>query len=189
MTNFELYTALAPLVNDYYVNTKGEKSELLFAQWLVNQHKKAMPSTQTSYNIDSEIAMRIGLMYRFAKLYTKIALEDLPIQNIDEFTYMAYLLEHNQASKSAIIDHMVHEKSTGTEVLKRLLQIGFIKEKINKADKRSKLVMLTDKGTKALMQVFPAMQIVSTQVTANLSIKQKEVLLQTLIQLEEAHRQ
>ncbi len=186
MQSIELYMQIGVELQEYY-NTTPESLDMLgFAQWFI---KKSKPSSTTiPSNTDSRIVSLIGILYRFAKIHSKAAMENAVIQNLDEFTYLAYILENKHCTKSEIIFYMLQEKSTGTEILKRLLLAGLIKEQVDYKDKRSKRLALTAKGEKALFAMFPIMHQVSNTVVAYITEEEKQIMHKLLVKLEEGHR-
>jgi MarR family transcriptional regulator, lower aerobic nicotinate degradation pathway regulator len=139
--------------------------------------------------INNQIASGIGLLNRFAKWYAKHSFENSLIQSIDEFTYLATLQHIPTISKTELIDLMVHEKSTGTEIIKRLITNKLIAQKLSAVDKRSKLVSITPKGQKVVQQLYPALESVSNKVVGNLSNTEKKVIKNLIEKLESFHRE
>jgi DNA-binding MarR family transcriptional regulator len=144
--------------------------------------------SKNDIRINSRIASGVGLLYRFTKLYAKYSFENSVIQSIDEFTYLVSLLYNPTLSKSELIDKMVQEKSTGTEIIKRLLKNKLITEIISKEDKRRKLVSITAIGKKELDQLFPILENISNKVVGDLTNTEKKVLDTMIEKLENYHR-
>jgi len=80
------------------------------------------------------------------------------------------------------------EKSSGNEVLKRLLKQGLIQETPHPEDRRSKLVMLTDAGRAAFQSVQTGIERLSDVVVADLSEDEKASLLHLLTKLHHFHK-
>lgn len=72
------------------------------------------------------LGQHVTYLYRFSKYYTKYALADSPLQSIDEFVFLADLLGRPGLSKAELTDSHIHERSTGIEIITRLLRRGFI---------------------------------------------------------------
>ncbi|MFZ6001727.1 MAG: MarR family winged helix-turn-helix transcriptional regulator [Bacteroidota bacterium] len=117
----------------------------------------------------SDISILITLMFRYAKVYIKKALQDSPIQTADEFAFLITLISHGSLTKTELITKQVMEKTSGVEVIKRLVSQEMITEFANDADKRSVRVSLTEKGKRELMKVLPEMAKVSRIVVGNLT--------------------
>lgn len=137
---------------------------------------------------DSAIGILLGMLNKYAKHYSKIALENLPLNTIDEFGYLAHLSTHQKITKTELILRSLDGKTTGTDIIRRLVNQGLAKEIINPKDKRSKLLQITEKGKKIIYQAYVKMGAVSVKVTGNLNKTEKKQLLQILSKLELFHK-
>ena len=87
---------------------------------------------------ETDISILIVLMFRYAKGYIKKALKDSPIKTADEFSFLITLLTYESLSKSELIQKQVMEKTSGTEIINRLLKMGLITQFSDETDKRTK---------------------------------------------------
>jgi DNA-binding MarR family transcriptional regulator len=90
-------------------------------------------------------------------------------------------------TKTELIAKNIHEKSTGIQIINRLLKSGHIAEDINQKDKRSKKITITSKGIKALDEVMVRIREASRIVTGDLTEKEKSELIVLLQKLEHFH--
>lgn len=118
---------------------------------------------------NSDISILITLMFRYAKSYIKKALQGSTIQTADEFAFLITLITFDSLTKTELITQHVMEKTSGVEVIKRLLSQGMIREFADETDKRSVRVAITDKGKMELFRVLPEMGKVSKIVVGNLT--------------------
>ncbi len=174
-----------------------------FAQWILRDASNVTLSIEAS--IDSShavlltpnrsggisrkggIGALIGMMYRYAKNYSKKALATTPLQSLGEFTYLATLL-HAPMTKTALIDEQVQEKTTGMAMIQRLIQKNWVKQSDNTTDGRSQIVELTHEGRSVVILAFSAMSKAAKIVTANLTEAEKTELTRILEKLETFHR-
>ena len=136
---------------------------------------------------ETDISILIVLMFRYAKGYIKKALKDSPIKTADEFSFLITLLTYESLSKSELIQKQVMEKTSGTEIINRLLKLGLISQFNDEADKRSVRVRITHIGRMELLKILPQMQTVSQIVTGNLTETEKTMLAYMLRKLEHYH--
>ena len=136
---------------------------------------------------ETDISILIVLMFRYAKGYIKKALKDSPIKTGDEFSFLITLMTYESLSKSELIQKQVMEKTSGTEIINRLLKLGLIDQFNDEADKRSIRVRITHVGRMELIKILPPMQTVSQIVTGNLSETEKTMLAYMLRKLEHYH--
>ena len=147
-------------------------------------HKQFPGATE---QIETTIARMVIYLYRYAKLYSKKALEGSIIQSPDEFGYLATLLSFDKLSKSELIAKNIQEKPTGMEIIKRLLAQGLVAQEDDTHDRRSKLLHITDRGKGVLFQAFGKMSKVSDLIGGNLSMQEKEHLVYLLRKLDHFH--
>lgn len=133
-----------------------------------------------NYKMYSEVEFSTLLtnLYRFAKNYMKKAFKTTEIKTVDEFGFLASLLRQKSLLKKDLINQHLLETSSGSEILKRLQAKNLIDEKTFNEDKRAKLVFLTEKGIKTILNSFDEMHKVSEIIIGNLS---EEELKQSLI--------
>lgn len=146
------------------------------------------PHIQTlRHESQSDTAILITLMFRYAKGYIKKALHDSVIQTADEFAFLITLMTHESLTKTELINKQVMEKTSGVEVIKRLLGQKLIREFADEQDKRSVRVSITPKGKKELEKVLPDMAKVSRIVVGNLTEPEINTLSYLLKKLDFYH--
>ncbi len=133
------------------------------------------------------LSRQIGLIYRYARGYTKKALEGSELRTVEEFSYLVVLMTFEHLSKTALILKNVMGKTSGMAVIKRLLRKGLIRQFDDKDDKRHQLVAITPKGLKEMKQVFPKMQGASELIKGNLDASEQQMLTFLLQKLEAWH--
>lgn len=138
-------------------------------------------------NVETTIATSVSLMYRYAKGYIKKALQGSIIQTVDELTFLFVLVTFESLSKSELIAKNVMEKTSGIEVIKRLLNQELIHQFADENDKRSQRVAITKKGMEELMKIMPNMALVSSVVSGNLTATERSTLAYLLKKLDYHH--
>ncbi|RKR82954.1 DNA-binding MarR family transcriptional regulator [Mucilaginibacter gracilis] len=140
-----------------------------------------------AYKLDNNIGRLFVFMSRYAKSYIKKALEGTPLQTGEDFTALAILLTHDNLSKSELISYNLQEKTSGTEVIRRLISAGLVKQWDDLKDKRSKHIAITTEGKELLYRVFVDMDNVGKMITGKLTIAEKFTLQYLLQKLENFH--
>lgn len=159
-----------------------------FSTWLFNK-------TQHSENNDAnyivankhEIGRIVTYLYRYAKNYAKLALQNKPLVSLDDFVFLSTLHELKSLTKMTLIESHVIEKQTGIQVIKRLVEQGLIIEQKDKQDKRSTRISLTKKGEKVILSCYLDMGIVADLVTGDLTNDELNTLYQLLQKLDNFH--
>lgn len=204
--NYDILHELIDKAQEYETQTgqKLEKEDLaIFSEWLYVQTHSCVSKSNASKNLapkeeikleptgetlDSIIGKFIGFMYRFAKFYTKKALEDSPLTTLDDFTYLGSILLKAGSTKTEIIDYHIHEKTTGIEILKRLKKNGFITEKKSLTDGRSKSLFVTEAGKGIFFAHVGKMQKIGELIVGDLEENEKLQLISLLNRLNDFHQ-
>ena len=131
--------------------------------------KKENQAQEQAYQLDNNIGRLFVYMSRYAKSYIKKALDGTPLQTAEDFTCLAILLTHDSLSKSELIKSNLQEKTSGTEVIRRLISAELVAQWDDTDDKRSKRVAITNTGKELLYLVFDDMNDVGKMITGNLS--------------------
>ncbi|RFZ84232.1 hypothetical protein DYU05_00965 [Mucilaginibacter terrenus] len=205
MKSYKLIHELISMVEKLETENNGVEVSLHdFAGFLVNQlettslytsqadarfGEQEQQAQQLAYQLDNSIGRLFVYMSRYAKSYIKKALEGTPLQSGEDFTCLAILLTHEQLSKSDLISRNLQEKTSGTEVLRRLIGNQLITQWDDTGDKRGKCVAITEKGRQLLYQVFNEMNHVGKMIGGNLTIAEKLSLRYKLQKLENFHHQ
>jgi len=140
-------------------------------------------------DINTDISTLLVFMYRYAHIYFKKALKNGTINTVDEFSFLIVLMTYPSLSKTELIQKLILEISSGTEVIKRLLKNKLIEEFPNPNDKRSVLVAITEKGKKELAELFPKMGLVGSVVVGNLTPNEINSLSFLLRKLDYYHHE
>jgi len=149
-----------------------------------NNDKTAL---EIAYQLDNNIGRLFVFMSRYAKYYIKKALDGTSLQTGEDFTALAILLTHDHLSKTELISHNLQEKTSGTEVIRRLIAAGLVRQWDDLKDKRSKHIAITDEGKELLYRVFVDMNHVSKMITGKLTTAEKFTLQYLLQKLENFH--
>jgi DNA-binding MarR family transcriptional regulator len=126
-------------------------------------------------------------MNHYAKWYIKKVLRESHLQTPDEFSFLITLMTYDSLSKSELITKQVMEKTSGSEVIRRLIKRGLIVESADEDDKRSVRVSITRSGREEILKILPLMSKVSNIVVGNLSNEEINTLSYLLKKLDYFH--
>jgi DNA-binding MarR family transcriptional regulator len=138
-------------------------------------------------NTTSDISILIVLMNHYAKWYIKKVLRNSDLQTAEEFSFLITLMTYNSLRKNELITKQVMEKTSGTEVIRRLIKRGLIVESADENDKRSIRVSITNSGREELFKILPLMSKVSEIVVGNLTNEEINTLSYLLKKLDYFH--
>ncbi len=140
-------------------------------------------------NTASDISILIVLMNRYAKWYIKKVLRDSLLQTPDEFSFLITLMTYDSLNKSELIAKQVMEKTSGSEIINRLIKKGMIVETADQNDKRSIRVAITKSGRDEILKILPLMSKVTKIVVGNLSDDEINTLSYLLKKLDYFHNE
>lgn len=137
--------------------------------------------------IATDVSILVSLIFRYAKNYIKKALKDSRINSADEFSFMITLLTYDSLSKQELINLQVMEKTSGIEIINRLIKKGFIVQFDDDVDKRSKRIRMTPTGRQEVIAILPQMKLVSKIVLGRLTKQEQHMLVYLLRKLDHFH--
>jgi len=138
---------------------------------------------------NTEIARLLVFIYRYAVMYFKKGLRESNINTLDEFSFLIVLMTYPSLTKTELINKLIMEKTSGIEVIKRLLKQELIYEFDNPNDKRSMMVAITPKGKTELAELLPKMGLVGSLVVGNLTPTEVSSLSFLLNKLDYHHNE
>lgn len=200
---YELLKELVGLMGRFEEESGDEKIDLLsFTLWLneyldskgyqVKTDKgKVTDSPQVlgfDYTMEAKISTLVTGLFKYAKHYTKYALDGSPLVTMDDFGFLASLAYNDSMTKTELCNHNLLEITSGNEIIKRLLKNKLIEEFDDPDDRRSKRVKITEDGKKLLIQTFSKMDKVSRIIAGNLGTEEKIELLTILNKLDDFHK-
>jgi DNA-binding MarR family transcriptional regulator len=195
MKSLEFLQTLLPDIT-VYVEQSGAPSAEGFADFIKNKQKIVqVPSDAESAialmkgydNTSASIAFHVARLGKYAKYYVKDALKHTPLLGMDDFGFLASVVENGELNKSALIAYNVAEVPTGMDIIKRLIKNELLEEVVNQADRREKLVHATDLGKRVFFSATLGMAKVGGVVCGNLNEVEKKELLALLERLDHFH--
>jgi DNA-binding MarR family transcriptional regulator len=167
-----------------YLNAKTERQELEIRN-ISGENKELFKYEYPSTTRD--ISILIVLMNRYAKWYIKKVLRDSLLQTPDEFSFLISLMTYESLNKSELITKQIMEKTSGTEIINRLVKRGMILETADQKDRRSIRVSITDSGRAEILRILPLMTKVTEIVVGNLNAEEINTLAYLLKKLDYFH--
>lgn len=156
-------------------------------QALSGGHDDWRLDTSTKAEMNTDISILVVLLYRYAKGYIKKALASSDLKNGDDFSFLITLMTHESLTKIELTKLLVMEKTSGNEIINRLVNHGFIEQMPDKDDRRSIRIRITDFGRNEVIKILPEMQLVSRIVTGNLNQNEIRTLSYLLRKLDDYH--
>jgi DNA-binding MarR family transcriptional regulator len=194
--NFELLYELIAEFENFQNTSKGLKNKSIydFAMFIQENEKlnttlemKPDASKLTQIELEVGISKLLVHLYRYARIHIRNAMADFPELVSEDFTYLYTLQRYGSMTKTQLIERNIHEKPSGLEVIKRLLNHKLISEAIDETDKRSKLLTITKKGNLAYENTKDITTNVAKVVSGNLNLTEKQTLFQLLKKLDSYH--
>ncbi len=136
---------------------------------------------------ESVISTLLLHMSRYAKAYSRAAMQGSDFTAQEDFIYLITLKTFGAMTKMALIKKNVQEKPAGIQIINRLIVAGWAEQTDSETDRRSKVIQITPKGLAALEAQMDNIRQASRAVTGNLSPDEQTILIRLLIKLEDFH--
>lgn len=191
MNSYQLIAQLLPELEAYgAICPEGEEADLAsFSAFLSERVRyradrlpggQEVPKTeQDEVLLEAAMAREISHLFRYMRGYFRKALRsNKSVITMDDYTYLVCLLRIPMMTKTELNNLNVMEKTSGTEVINRLLRRGLIEQHVNEEDHRSFYVSITEKGREEVVKLFPELKKIVTIFFSGITLPQKIVLHQ-----------
>jgi DNA-binding MarR family transcriptional regulator len=159
-----------------------------FIAWMMTRRQVWKTPAAPGETPNGLIAMYLSFMARYAQFYGRRVFRGSKVYSEDDWGVLVSLYPTGRMTKTEVMRGCIMEKSSGNEVLKRLLKNGLLREFPHPDDGRSKLVELTDAGRAAFESVHQGIDNLSNIVVADLDEEEKQMLLRILVKLNRYHK-
>lgn len=188
--DFQLLNEVIEGLGRYKNNVQNRTNIQDFARFILSESRdKSLFEIGDPRPIEVEITIKLNYMVRFARLYSKQRPNDKELP-IDEFTYLIPLLYKPEGMhKMHLVELNRQEKTTGIEIINRLIGKGMIEQLPDETDKRAKKLILSSKGKQILISHLGDFTALGFKVAEPLSQEEKETLLAILEKLFTWHNE
>jgi DNA-binding MarR family transcriptional regulator len=183
---------LVELVNLWHTfekeNPRAEIQDFCKSYMLGTDNNNPVEVKFTEDNPKEKILGRaLNRLHKISLFYSKKRLAALELKNLEDFVYLKNLMDMGPLSKKQLIDMHIGEYSSGIEIIKRLINLGLVKEKPHTDDKRSTAISITVRGRGTLQKCYPYMQEIGKLVFDPLTEKESQQLIYLLSKLDTIH--
>lgn len=172
-------------------NNETESEDIKeFSVWLnrrMHESKRHKAKDVTNIEDNRFVVWNIHRLSKYFRWYAKSFLNANGLNNMDEYFFLVSINNRGTPAKNEVYKDTISELTTGTQMMKRLIDIGMIKEIADKKDKRIKRVELTAKGRKTRENVLEQSKKDLLLKAGNLSGEEKIQLKSSLTYLEKFH--
>ena len=180
------------LVNlfEAFHNETGSDDVKEFSVWLNRRiHEPDKQKGKGNINVEDNrfIVWNIHRLSKYFRWYAKSFLNANGLNSMDEYFFLVSINNRGTPAKNEVYKDTISELTTGTQMMKRLIEIGMVKEIVDKKDKRIKRVELTAKGERTRENVLEQSKKDLLLKAGNLSEEEKIQLKSSLTYLEKFH--
>ena len=163
-------------------NSQNENWMLEFSRWITNSAASTGESSEHSGEgmTDILIGMHLVNIANLLKKEQNRFVTKSPFSTFMDFQFLFVLNEHGDMTKSQLISANNMEMSSGIEVINRLKKFGWIEEKQNPKDKRSKLIFVSREGWIILDKFRSSGMDIYKSYSIELDTTEKSDVLQSL---------
>lgn len=151
------------------------------------KEKQAVFGGMSPPDQDTTLAKLIGRISAMQIIYSKMALKETDGIELEWFYFLNAIYHLREARKTDIISFHLMEHSTGVDILNRIKKAGYISEREDPADKRAKLVKLTAKGEKLLLQLYELLYKPTFLLFYEIPAEEKQLIINLLSATEIKH--
>jgi DNA-binding MarR family transcriptional regulator len=175
-----------------YLAEGGNGDATTFGVWLIRNGSDFSIDIQpvkieaSPIPLDSLTAILVGRLERFVHMETKQALKKVGISNPDEFALMSTLFYMGRTTKTLLLKQCLFELTTGSQMLKRLNEDGYLIERQHPEDRRSSIIELSSKGRERLLEAYEQLNAIKG-MTEGLATDQQQLLVSLLQKLDHTH--
>ena len=126
----------------------------------------------------------IGRIHKLNAAYAQAALEGTGLNQVEEMGMLLTVLQLKSPRKTEVIYSNLMELSSGTDMLNRLRQRGFISETADKEDKRSKRLKLTQAGMGEIERCAVRLSKMAQMMTRDMPDEDQQLCIQLLRNME-----
>ncbi len=180
------------LVNlfEAFHNETGSDDVKEFSVWLnrrMHEPDKQKAKGVTNVEDNRFIVWNIHRLSKYFRWYAKSFLNANGLNSMDEYFFLVSINNRGTPAKNEVYKDTISELTTGTQMMKRLVEIGMVKEVVDKKDKRIKRVELTAKGKRTRENILEQSKKDLLLKAGNLSEVEKIQLKSSLTYLEKFH--
>ncbi|MBB6109157.1 MarR family winged helix-turn-helix transcriptional regulator [Mucilaginibacter lappiensis] len=137
---------------------------------------------------DLQLAKQLGKTNSILKTYYKLALRQIPGFELEWYYLLEAIAAGHELRKTEIVSfNLLLEPTTGIDILNRMLKVGIISERVDPADKRVRLIKLTNEGIDLLNHLNALLDKVTWMVLAQVDTDDKVVITRALSGIVDKH--
>jgi len=195
--NYQLIQDVIQLVEKFEKSGSGySKNSSGFTRWIYDGEKEteSLPfepeweGKDNGRSPESVISTLLVHMNRYAKTYSKSAIQDSEFSTQEDFIYLINLKAFGAMTKMALINKNIQDKPTGMQIINRLIKNGWVTQTDSETDRRSKVITITPEGLKALDKQMGKIRLATQIVAGDLSHSEKMQLIGLLNKLNDFHQ-
>jgi MarR family transcriptional regulator, lower aerobic nicotinate degradation pathway regulator len=154
---------------------------------LIAKQSVAVATNELGVPVEGQIMGHLGRIGKFASIYSKKALQESALNNLEDWLYLLCTWELGTPKKSELINALLSEFPSGIDVIKRMVAAGYLEEFPDDEDRRSKRVQITAAGIEKVQACLPQMGKVGQMALGLLSNTEKQFLVRILGRLDHFH--
>ncbi len=153
--------------------------------YLANKKNKSKSVDENNPSVS--LMKVISVLHNVHSNYHKSAMMDTTLEHPEAFSLLLGLKYKGETKKTELINMMMLEYTTGIEWINKLIKEGYIIERSDINDRRSKLLHISSKGEKFYEKAYKKTIESARLVFEGVPDEDIKLVLQLLIPIEEKH--
>ena len=184
------------LVSSYEAYLKEDHPDdlYLFSEWLKQRMAEERAYLTNDKFVDEAgvnamTGYLLGGIASYLDIWVKLTFSDTPLTSLYDFGIIKAVQRYRNPTKKKIASEIITDYSSCIEMIKRLVKNGYLTEKEDEKDKRTKLVRLTKKGKDLIKVIDIKMKHLSDLIAGDLPETDKISLIHICKKLNLFHEQ
>lgn len=175
------YSLLHQIIEDLetFEQQMGQRPIKDFALWMYEKYVdpdsniSIEPNPDFDNDLNAEMGYGVSVLYQHSRHYIRKALKGSKLNGVQDFGFLATLMEIGDMTKSQLIEHNFLDYSPGMEVIRRLIKRGLAEDYPAPEDARSRMVRATEAGKQEFGMVIGKVQQAGHIIGGNLETGEK----------------
>lgn len=152
---------------------------------MANQKTGNSGRPKTPPDDSARLTKAMGRINSHYQIHLRAALKTLDMKVPEGFPFLASLYHYGKMRKTDLIGFVLVEFSTGSEIMSRLKKQGLITEMHDEADKRARIVAISEKGRSVIAPCLKKVAGIRSYLFGHLTSDEIKAVIEILEPLEE----
>lgn len=132
------------------------------------------------------VAYLLWRLNKILRVYKKPIFDTEGLKSQDEFAILSHIYKVGECTKKEAVETHFIDRSTGIDMIKRLVRRGMLTDRVCPQDRRARLIQLSSDGEALLHRIYSRLVDIP-EMLINMTHLEKEAFLQQLEEMNKVH--